>query len=280
MRPETAQRHPSQDIPRSTHGLWSLWDIMLKQAALEFGRSLADLRLMAMVSGNSVNFNLNAEQINGIKIGLQDTLGNLKRIAILSDLNDAIGPELDRFQTALTIESLSQLSGRADHLRDRVQDELQNEWYFQVDRAEAQFYGKKTLFGDHVATKFKDAAYDIENAGNCLALQQPTACVFHLMRSMEVALRSLGTRLHVKIGPKDTIGKILNDITPKLNAMPDQTESQKRKKERWAEARANLFHVKQAWRDNSMHGKQRYDRAHAYAIFMAVRTFMAHLASL
>jgi hypothetical protein len=62
--------------------------------------------------------------------------------------------------------------------------------------------------------------------------------------------------------------------------MPDKTEAKKRKKERWAEARANLFHVKQAWRDNSMHGKQVYDREHAYAIFRAVGTFMTHLASL
>jgi hypothetical protein len=253
---------------------------MLKQAALEFGRALADLRLMATVCGNSVNYSLSAQQIHGIKIGLQDTLGNLKRIAILSDLNDAIGPELDRFQTALGIESLSQLSSRADHLRHRVLDELQNEYYFQVDRREVQFYGQKQLFGPQAAGKFKDAAYDIENAGNCLALQQPTACVFHLMRAMEVALRTLGRRLRVTIGPKDTLGKILNDIAPKINAMPDKTETQKRKKERWAEARANLFHVKQAWRDNSMHGKQVYTRQHAYDIFVAVRTFMTHLASL
>lgn len=74
---------------------------MLKQAALEFGRALADLRLYAMVCGYSVNSHPNDEQVIGIKIGLQDTLGNLKRIAILSDLNDAIGPELDRFRTAL-----------------------------------------------------------------------------------------------------------------------------------------------------------------------------------
>ena len=260
--------------------LWSLWQFMLKQAALEFGRALADLRLMSMVCGNSVNYQLSPEQIQGIKVSLQDTIGNLKRIAILSDLNDALGPELDRFQTALSVESLSQLSSRADHLRHRVQDELENEWYFQVDRNEVRYYGKKDLFGPQVAKKFKAAAYDIEHAGNCLALQQPTACVFHLMRAMEVALRALGARLKHKVGPKDTLGKILNDISPKLNAMPDKTETQKRKKERWAEARANLFHVKQAWRDNSMHGKQIYDREHAYAIFRAVSTFMTHLASL
>src|SRR6516165_8380410 len=86
----------------ASHGpTWSLWELMLKQSALEFGRALADLRLMAMVSGNSANYQLSAEQIHGIIVGLQDTLGNLKRISILSDLDDAIGPELQRFQTAL-----------------------------------------------------------------------------------------------------------------------------------------------------------------------------------
>lgn len=165
-------------------------------------------------------------------------------------------------------------------MRNRIQDELQNVYYFQVDQKEVQFYGQKQLFGQQAANKFKDAAYDIENAGNCLALQQPTACVLHLMRAMEVALRTLGAHRKLKIGPKDTLGKILGDIAPKINAMPDKTEIQKRKKEQWAEARANLFHVKQAWRDNSMLGKQTDTRQHAYDIFVAVRTFMVHLASL
>jgi hypothetical protein len=276
----TAQRRPSRDIPPNSHGLWSLWDIMLKQAALEFGRALSDLRLMEMICGNSANYPLSAQQIHGIKIQLQDVLGNLKRVCILSDLNDAIGPELDRSQSALQSEALPKLGQRCDHLRNRIQDELENEHYFQVDRAEVQFYGKPALFGSDVATKLKAAAYDIENAGNCLALQLPTACVLHLQRAMESALRQMGRKLHVTINPKDTWGAILNNIDPKIKAMPEKTEAQKRKRERWAEARANLFHVKQARRDNSMHGKQRYDRPHAYAIFMAVRTFMGHLASL
>ena len=136
------------------------------------------------------------------------------------------------------------------------------------------------LFGEAVAKKFKDAAYDIQKAGNCMALQQPTACVLHLMRVMEVALRVLGKKLKVKISPKATIGQILNDIDPKIKAMPETTEAQKRKRERWAEARTNLFHVKQAWRNKSAHGKERYTRPHAHEIFAAVKVFAAHLATL
>ncbi len=251
---------------------------MLKKAALEFGRALSDLRLMEIMSGNSVNLPLNMEQIHGIKLMLQDVIGNLKRVCILSDLNDAIGPELDRFQAALQNEALPKLGQRCDHLRNRVQDELENEYYLQVDRREVQFYGQPALFGPQASKKFKKASYDIENAGNCLALQQPTACVLHLVRAMEAILRQMGQKLHVTINPKDTWGQILNHIDPQIRTMPERTESQKRKREQWAEARANLAHVKQAWRDNSMHGKQSYTRQHAYDIFVAVRTFIAHLA--
>jgi hypothetical protein len=191
-------------------------------------------------------------------------------------------PEIERFGAVARSQEpeVEVIRSAANHLRHRLYDELENEFYFQIDRSEVRFYGNSALFGKLVAEKFKDVAYDIENAGNCLAVQQPTACVFHLMRAMEGALRLLSRRLKIKIGPKDTIGAILNKIDPKINAMPETTDVQKRKRERWAEARTNLFHVKQAWRDNSMHGRQRYDRPHAFAIFRAVETFMSHLASL
>jgi hypothetical protein len=209
----------------------------------------------------------------------------MRKACIMSDM-EAILPELDRLNAFVTPPAGLPFPPRLSiaqaivHLISRVQDDLQQQFFFHLTQQDVRHYGQKDQFGPLVSKKFKAAAYDIENAGNCLALQQPTACVFHLMRAMEVALRTLGQRLRHKIGPKDTLGKILNDIAPKLNAMPDKTEVQKRKKERWSEARVNLFHVKQAWRDNSMHGKQIYDREHAHAIFRAVGTFMTHLASL
>ena len=34
--------------------------------------------------------------------------------------------------------------------------------------------------------------FDIEHAGTCLALDEATACVMHLMRALEVALNAVG----------------------------------------------------------------------------------------
>jgi hypothetical protein len=41
------------------HRLWSQWNLILKKAALEFGRALSDLRLMEVMCGNSANWPLN-----------------------------------------------------------------------------------------------------------------------------------------------------------------------------------------------------------------------------
>jgi hypothetical protein len=265
--------------------LWSLWDMMDKYGFL-FARAVLGLSEAKILC---VPFQLQPgeRQLSNDEIARAVTNGTylMRQACIMSDM-DGILPELDRLDdfvspaAGLPFPPRGSIAHSIVHLISRLQDDLQQQFFFHLTQQDVRYYGQKDQFGPQVAKKFKDAAYDIENAGNCLALQQPTACVFHLMRAMEVSLRTLGKRLKVRIGPKDTLGKILNDISPKLNAMPDRTENQKRKKERWAEARANLFHVKQAWRDNSMHGKKIYDREHAYAIFRAVSTFMTHLASL
>lgn len=272
----------SDSLETASHGLRSLWDIVLKQAALDLGRATANLAHLqtACESSRRLRPEILQDSTGHLQASCAATLDDLRRVCILANLDNLL-PEITRFQGSLSPEILIEdIKGLSAALKHHLIDNLQNEWYFQVEQSDVRYYGKKELFGPQVASKFKEATYDIENAGNCVALQQPTACVFHLMRAMEVALRNLCRRLNHSVGPKDTLGKILNDITPKLNAMPDRTEAQKLKKERWAEARVNLFHVKQAWRDNSMHGKRIYDREHAFAIFRAVGTFMSHLASL
>jgi hypothetical protein len=253
---------------------------MLKQAALEFGRALADLRFMEIFCGNLAQHQLSHEHQLDSRRKMQDVLGNLKRVCILSDVDQAIGPELDRFQAALSSEPHAKLSQRCDHLRHRIQDELENEFYLQVDRQDVQFYDKPDLFGTQVTAKFSKATADIRNAGNCIALQQPDACVFHLMRAMEVAVRRLSQRLGVTIRPQTTWRQMTGNMDAKIKAMPDSTYKQKEKKNRWEAARANLHQVGSVWRNNTMHPAVSYSRSQARYIFDAVRVFMSALAEL
>lgn len=61
--------------------------------------------------------------------------------------------------------------------------------HIQDDRRE--FIDNEELFGPEVNVAFPSAERDIREGGNCLASEAGTAAVFHFMRAVEIALRSL-----------------------------------------------------------------------------------------
>jgi len=152
--------------------------------------------------------------------------------------------------------------------------------FYSISPELLKYYGQPQLFGERVAKRFKAACADIERAGNCLALGEPTACVLHLNRAMEIALHSLARKLRITPLATDNMGSILGKMTEPIKNLPDKTEPQKRKKEKWAECRTNLYHVKMAWRDPGAHGKQSYDHKRASDILRRVDDFMQQLATL
>jgi hypothetical protein len=165
-------------------------------------------------------------------------------------------------------------------IRDNFRITLAKQKFYYLPVSLTKFYGQPLLFGERVAKKFPAAARDIEWAGNCLALGQPTACVMHLNRAMEIAIHRLARKLNVPVNAKDNMGSVLGNMTDPIKTLPDKTEIQKRKKELWAECRTNLYHVKMAWRDPAHHGKQSYDEKQAHDILERVRGFMQQLATL
>jgi hypothetical protein len=152
--------------------------------------------------------------------------------------------------------------------------------FYSLRPVDVQLYGQPMLLGARVAKKFPKARKDIERAGNCLALGEPTACVLHLNRAMEIATRRLAGKLGVTLDAKDSWGMALGKMTQPIKDMPDSTPSQKRKKEKWSDCRTNLYHVKMAWRDPGAHGTESYDDKEAHDILARVRSFMAQLATL
>ena len=125
-----------------------------------------------------------------------------------------------------------------------------------------------------VEDKFPSSAEDVSEAAKCLALDLNTACVFHLMRAMEQTLKHLATALGIPNVEKEW-GKLLWDIDGKIKSMPLGKD-----RDCWSESRANLYHVKQAWRNSTMHPKQTYTNTQARDVFNAVRAFMQQLATL
>jgi hypothetical protein len=53
-----------------------------------------------------------------------------------------------------------------------------------------------------------------------------------------------------------------------------------KKKDEWSHCHANLYHVKQAWRNPTMHPRETYTQEQAREVFATVRTFMEQLQTL
>lgn len=126
-------------------------------------------------------------------------------------------------------------------------------------------------FGRAVEDAFPKAAGEISEAAICLAFQRPTATVFHLMRAMELAVQRLADTLGVAKIEKEW-GKLLADIGGTIEAMPKGKE-----RDTWSSIHSHLYHVKQSWRNDTMHPKTTYTETEAEAVFAAVKTFMVEL---
>lgn len=165
-------------------------------------------------------------------------------------------------------------------LRRQILDHIETIFCISLSYSSKKLYSPDCpLFGDHVEKAFPHLSEDISEAGKCLALHRFTACVFHLMRAMEASLFSLcekiGATYSNKHGGALEWGIMLSNISEKIKTIPPGNM-----KDEWSEVITLLYHVKQAWRNSTMHPKQTYTEEEANDIFGSVKSFMAKLSTL
>lgn len=155
-------------------------------------------------------------------------------------------------------------------------DEMEARLLFVVEPGQAEYYSDEArLFGEAVEDSFPSASQEISDAGKCRALGRWTACVLHLMRALEPALNALAA--HVDVAPDQNWNNALNQIDAKLKAITKATNGSA--DEQWAsEASAHFRVIKNAWRNHAAHGRARYDKEQAVAIYDNVRSLMRTLA--
>ncbi|HXQ10115.1 MAG TPA: hypothetical protein VN805_03855 [Caulobacteraceae bacterium] len=162
-------------------------------------------------------------------------------------------------------------------LVSRVMDDLSDQVFLSIPPENLRYFTPPApLFGAAVEGRFAQMSEDIAEAGKCLALDRPTAAVFHLMRVMELANRALGSELGVQLAEEKNWQCILDEANKAIRAL-DQKDP---KTKQFAEAAAHLYNVKLAWRNETMHPKQTYTPEEAEAIFNATKIFVSDLALL
>jgi hypothetical protein len=120
---------------------------------------------------------------------------------------------------------------------------------------------------------FPSTVREVGNAGECFALDQPTAAVLHLMRALEFPLAALVSALNLT--PSNPNWQtVINECEREIRALRD-----KRDQEFYGEVATNFIDFKNAWRNHAMHGRDTYDKGQAFDIMMHVGGFMKVLSS-
>ncbi len=163
-------------------------------------------------------------------------------------------------------------------LNKSIHAELQQRLFCFVNPERRGFYEHPALFGEEVFNRFPSANEDIFEAGTCLALERGTACVMHSMRVVEVGLRVLAVN-ELKLPNRPDWGRHLKDIEMELQKREKAAGTRTPDELFYAEAAAQIGHVKTAWRNPSAHVDQSYSPERAEQILVAVRSLMQHLAT-
>lgn len=145
-----------------------------------------------------------AEETN-TRLLITDAVKNdlLKGVEFLSTELGAIGLPLTqrsaiRFLSILKADRFSDYKSSLQDVHTRIHDELPAIELLIVPAAQAPYYVSADIWIDpDVTAKFPSISLEAEEASKCYALGRSTACVFHLMRILELGLNSLAHSLGV-----------------------------------------------------------------------------------
>jgi hypothetical protein len=171
------------------------------------------------------------------------------------------------------------LKGYFKELRERIEDELDGRSIYYIATNTELLEAETPLFGSDVDDAFPSARYDIEEASKCLALRRSTACVMHLMRTLEIGLESLADNLGKNLS-KQNWNTILNELETEIRARTRTTHGQSwvdTDEPFYTEAATHFRLVKNAWRNHAQHARAKYTGEEAEDIYHSVRAFMRHL---
>ncbi len=176
-------------------------------------------------------------------------------------------------------ESL-ELASDVNTLRDVIRWEMQEHVFMHIPASRSERYGVQESFGSAVHNNFRSAQFDILEAGNSYAVGRYTACVFHLMRALEIALGALAAEFSV---PFDHTNwhNIIEQLESKIRDMgkdPNKAADWKTQQEFYAQAANSFMFFKDAWRNYTAHARGKYTEEEADAIYRNVNSFMKKLA--
>lgn len=165
-------------------------------------------------------------------------------------------------------------------LSNNLEKEMSLKLYFTLPHDKAEAYNRSD-FGNIVSDAFPSSSFDVSEASRCYALGRNTACVYHLMRVMEIGLKVLAKQFNL---PSDHTNweQIINRTEKAIAEMdkdPKRTDTWKADREFYSQCASHFRVVKDGWRNYTAHARGKYDDQEALDMLGNVRGFMQKLAT-
>jgi hypothetical protein len=183
----------------------------------------------------------------------------------------------------------AELRTQAKVLHEAIHADLCYRRFAFVPTSKAQLHDTFALVWDDIWKKIPDCKEDSERAIDCYALEQNTACVFHLMRVTEFGLRSLAKKLRVTITHSGKAcpleygdwEKVIAGIKNKIAQIRSTAAGPKKqaKLEFYSDAADHCVFMKDIWRNNVSHTRKAYNDSEAKAALDRVQDFMRFLSA-
>jgi len=216
---------------------------------------------------------------------LQKDLPKLRDSLVAVELTGSINT-IDCTIRDLARLSLSELKRDLEQVQHGVEKELANRRFMYIPPNRASWFDRAAGFGNDVAHAFPSAEYDIQEAGNCFGAGCYTAVACHLMRALEPALAALARSVNAFLGrPVVEVGenwmRTLQQIDGALKEtqnMPNATPGKDAHIATVRRASLQFDNLRALYRNNTMHGRLKYNEGDAAGVVKTVGDFMDRLA--
>lgn len=273
------ENQPCENIPNKLFHLWSIAEIMERFFAATFASVVSNLESMRC----SILANLTIEQPPDYAIMNELFSIDVKRLQEIN-LSAVIKSQIELIERAIKEEIDGMMLAAHLHiLENSIATELTSSYFLRIPEGRRFFFDqRKPLFGQEVADIFQSASYDISAAGRCFALDEWTACVFHLMRVLEIGLRDMAKNVGLDESAMELENwkVVIDQIEKKIKELESTPKStiKSEKLRFYSEAASGFRYFKDAWRNHVSHARTHYDEREALVIYNNVLAFMQTLA--
>lgn len=193
------------------------------------------------------------------------------------------------FRLALVNDSITyrELRSQAKALLEAVDGELAFRRFAYVPTEKAQMLDGIARDWEVIWNKFRESEVDSRAAVECYALDQNTACVFHLIRVSEYGLRALARQVKAKLTHKGKThpieyadwDKVITEVQNKISKARSLPHGAKRASQLklYSDAADHCLYMKEL-RNEISHTRKDFNSGEAFGVLQRVFSFMTFLA--